>query len=175
MITSPELVALSRSSVSDCVAAGGYQTQADHADAAPPPAPTLTIRPWVDPIVDRLGHDPRSPYVEEFWLGILGPSTTWLLRRLAAGLEASPIGFDLDLAETATLLGLGAKGGRHSPFMRSLARCVSFDLAAIASEGVLAVRRRIPPLTNRQVLRLPASSQALHRAWAAIDPAKLHP
>ena len=36
----------------------------------------LQIRPWPDPVIDTVGHDPRSHYVEEFWLGILGPSTT---------------------------------------------------------------------------------------------------
>ena len=133
----------------------------------PPPAPTtdtLTIRPWPDEVIDALGHDPRSHYVETYWLGILGPSTTWLLRRLVAGLEASPAGFDLPLAETARRLGLGDKGGRHSPFMRSLTRLVQFDLAQSQGEPVLAVRRKVPPLNRRQVMRLPASLQAEHQA-----------
>ena len=41
-----------------------------------PAAETLTIRPWPDPVIDSLGHDPRSHYVETYWLGILGPSTS---------------------------------------------------------------------------------------------------
>ena len=114
--------------------------------------------------IDALGHDPRSHYVETYWLGILGPSTTWLLRRLVAGLEASPSGFDLPLAETARRLGLGDKGGRHSPFMRSLTRLVQFDLAQSQGDPVLAVRRKVPPLNRRQVMRLPASLQAEHQA-----------
>ena len=39
----------------------------------------LHISVWADPLIDRLGHDPRSTYVEQFWLGILGPRTVWLL------------------------------------------------------------------------------------------------
>jgi hypothetical protein len=35
----------------------------------------LHIRPWSDDLVDKLGFDPRSSYVEDFWLGILGPSS----------------------------------------------------------------------------------------------------
>jgi hypothetical protein len=31
----------------------------------------LRIRPWSDDVVDKLGFDPRSSYVEEFWLEIL--------------------------------------------------------------------------------------------------------
>jgi hypothetical protein len=129
-----------------------------------PPA-TLPIRPWPDGVIDALGHDPRSVYVERFWLGILGPSTTWLLRRLATGLEASPAGFDLPLADTARALGLGDQGGRHSPFMRALARCCKFDLAEARPDGALAVRRKLPPLNRRQVTRLPAPLQDEHRKW----------
>src|SRR5690349_3340775 len=87
------------------------------------PADSLTIRPWPDAVIDTVGIDPRSSYVETFWLGVLGPSTTWLLRRLVNGLEASPAGYDLDLTDTARQLGLGDKGGRHSPFVRALTRC----------------------------------------------------
>ena len=128
---------------------------------------TLTIRPWPDDVIDLLGHDPRSRYVETYWLGILGPSTTWLLRRLVHGLEASPSGYELPLGETASCLGLGNKGGRHSPFMRSLTRLVQFDLAHYQgnANGVLAVRRKVPPLNRRQVQRLPASLQEAHQAW----------
>jgi hypothetical protein len=36
----------------------------------------LQIRPWPDEVVDNLGFDPRSSCVEDFWLGILGPSST---------------------------------------------------------------------------------------------------
>jgi len=129
------------------------------------PVTFLPVRPWPDPVIDALGHDPRSTYVEMFWLGILGPSTTWLLRRLAAGLDASPTGFDLDLADTAAALGLGSRGGRHSPFMRALGRCCQFDLAVAAPDGTMAVRRMVPPLNRRQVLRLPPSLLAAHQAW----------
>src|SRR5207248_678370 len=108
-----------------------------------PEAPTsmLTVRPWPDPVIDAVGHDPRSHYVEEFWLGILGPSTTWLLRRVAAGLEANPSGFTMTLADTATALGLGSKGGRHSPFMRALGRVCQFDLALAHESAAWAWRK----------------------------------
>ena len=65
------------------------------------PTDRLHIRPWTDPVIDRLGHDPRSAYVETYWPGILGPSACWLLRRLADGMDAGPDGFDLDLPDTA--------------------------------------------------------------------------
>jgi hypothetical protein len=56
----------------------------------------VRITPWIDPLVDRRGHDPRSSYVEQFWLGTLGPTATWLVRRLVAGFDSHPGGYDLD-------------------------------------------------------------------------------
>jgi hypothetical protein len=126
---------------------------------------SLTIRPWADEVVDALGFDPRSPYVERFWLGILGPSTTWLLRRTAAGFDASPDGFELPLAETARALGLGDRGGRHSPFLRSVNRTIQFGMAMVTGPSELCVRRRIPPLARRQLDRLSPDLQAAHQRW----------
>lgn len=144
---------------------------ADHFCAEPA---TLAIEAWPDPVIDALGHDPRSLYVETYWLGTLGPSTTWLLRRLAAGLESEPGGFELDLAETARCLGLGDRGGRHSPFRRAIERLVQFDMAHRRGSQALAVRRKLPPLNRRQVGRLPSSLQAAHLALQEAE-AKLPP
>lgn len=133
-----------------------------------PATGTLRVEPWPDAVIDALGHDPRSTYVETFWLGTLGPSTTWLLRRVAYGLEASPTGFDLDLSVCARELGLGDKGGRHSVFARSLGRLAQFDVARWSpSEALLQVRRWLPPLTRHQVARLPTALQARHNEWQA--------
>src|ERR1700748_3730179 len=109
---------------------------------------TLTIRPWADDVIDSLGYDPRAPYVERFWLGVLGPSTTWLLRRIDAGFDGDPEGFEMSLGETAQALGLGDRGGRHSPFLRTVNRMIQFELAQVitAGAGELAGRRRPPPL-----------------------------
>lgn len=131
------------------------------------PSETLSITAWPDDVIDRVGFDPRSAYVEQFWLGILGPSTTWLLRRLAAAFEAHPDGFELPLAETARALGLGDRGGRHSPFLRSVNRLILFELAQPTAPDELTVRRRLPPLNRRQLSRLDADRQAAHEAWQA--------
>jgi hypothetical protein len=49
-----------------------------HAREIPATVPTLQILPWADPVIDQVGYDPRSRYVERFWLGILGPLTRQL-------------------------------------------------------------------------------------------------
>ena len=76
------------------------------------PLPTVVrVTPWDDPLVDRRGHDPRSAYVEQFWLSVLGPTATWLLRRLVAGFDHHPDGYELDVAGTARALGLSVTQG----------------------------------------------------------------
>jgi hypothetical protein len=137
------------------------------------PTPTIDVEPWTDPVIDQLGHDPRSPYVEKFWLAILGPSTVWLLRRLAEELDRQPQGFTLDVAETAQALGVGMRGGRNSPFMRSLERSCRFGAARFVAAETLAVRRKLPPLNRPQVQRLPVTLQEEHQTWIEKLPA--HP
>ena len=132
------------------------------------PLASLTVRPWADPVIDAVGHDVRSPYVERFWLGLLGPSSTWLLRRLVAGLDDSPEGYELDLALTATEIGLGARSGKHSPFLRSIDRCCRFGAAHQVDATTLRVRRKLPPLTRIQLARLPAALQAAHETWTDL-------
>lgn len=132
------------------------------------PVPVLQVRPWADPVIDELGFELRSAYVERFWLATLGPSTTFLLRRLADRFDIDPDGFDLDLADTASRLGLAARGGRHSPFNRALERTTKFGLAR-RHGTTLEVRRRVPPLTLAQLGRLPRALQDEHAAWQAAS------
>lgn len=137
----------------------------DRADPTFPEA-TLEVCWWPDPVLDRLGHDPRSSYVERFWLPVLGPSCLLLVRRAAAELERHPAGFTLETTVWARELGIGMKGGRHGPFWRALERASRFG-ATRRNGSRLAVRRRLAPLTARQVARLPPTLQADHDRWEA--------
>jgi hypothetical protein len=116
-------------------------------------------------VIDTLGHDPRSPYPERFWLPTLGPTAFLLLRHIAYRFDDAPEGFTLDLAETSRCLGLGERHGPNSPMARSLGRIVQFDLAAPHDDETLAVRRSVPPINRRHVRRLPPSAQEKHDAW----------
>lgn len=130
----------------------------------------ICVEPWPDPVIDQLGHDPRSPYVERFWLGILGPSTLWLLRRLAYEFDDHPEGFALDIDETAKALGVGMRGGRNSPFVRSLERGTHFGVARFHGTTTYLVRRKLPPLSLRQIGRLPETLRAEHADWVTANP-----
>ncbi|MFM7685810.1 MAG: hypothetical protein ACKPDI_07795 [Actinomycetota bacterium] len=130
-----------------------------------PTEPTLVVLPWHDPVVDSIGHDARSTYVELFWLNVLGPSATWALRRLVAGLDRYPLGYELDLAEMAQELGLSYSTATSGTFLKALQRCILFGASQPVADG-LAVRRRLPPVATRHLVRMPEHLQHLHRAWA---------
>jgi len=134
-------------------------------DVIEPIPANATIRPWVDPIVDRRGHDPRSAYVERYWLSVIGPTATWIMRRFAEGFDAAPDGFSVDLDHTATSMGLSFKNGASSPFGRALHRCVMFGLAQPRPDG-FTVRRRMPTVAQRHLKRLPIDVQNDHADWA---------
>ncbi|GIU83779.1 MAG: hypothetical protein KatS3mg008_0554 [Acidimicrobiales bacterium] len=129
--------------------------------------PTITVIPWPDPVVEELGHDPRSWYVERFWLPVLGPSTVLLLRLLNDELDDHPDGTELEAVEVAGALGLSwhENVGKNSPFVRTLLRSCQFGFTRICGEGTLAVRRAVPDLPRRHLRRLPTGLQKMHAEW----------
>ncbi len=131
--------------------------------SAPVPfGPVITVSAWLDPVVDDLGFDPTSSYVEYLWLPRTGPSATWCYRRLTAGLRPADQPYQLELAFLAQALGLGVGTARNSPIQRTLQRLVTFGLALQISESELAVRRRAPWLTLASVNRLDPRLRRVH-------------
>lgn len=128
----------------------------------------IVVVRWSDPLVQRIGHDALGTYVEIFWLGILGPTATWLLRRLAVVAVAHPDGHRLDARDTATALGLGGDVGRAAAFNRALQRLVMFGLARHV-DGAIAIRTVVPPLSMRHLSRLPERLQSAHALWNDDD------
>ncbi len=150
----------------EAVARGGNRTGGAGDRVASPVLRMLRVVFWEETPGTPGGVDPRSRYVEHFWLPLLGPSATWLLRRLREGLDHAPDGYLLDLDETARSLGLGGSGGRHSPFRRAIARCVRYEMAKQRDIETLAVARHVPLVHGRYLERLPVSLQARH---ASLD------
>lgn len=139
--------------------------------AASEPLRVLLARPWDDPSLRRRGHDPRSAYVERFWVAILGPSAVWFLRLLAREFDELAPGEDLrlDLDSTARRLGLQHRGGRTSSFMRTIDRCAMFHLAQFADDAVLMVRRLLPPVPRRLHDRMPQELRNEVGRWSRTD------
>ena len=126
--------------------------------------PTLKLVPLPDPVVERLGHRPGSPYVEFVWLGILGPSTTFAWQRLARQVTAISSS-SLDVVDFSVSLGLGEGLGRNAMMSRTLARLVAFD-AARRHGDTLAVRLALPDLPARRLSRLSHSARLAHERFA---------
>jgi hypothetical protein len=127
---------------------------------------TVMVVPWHDPVVDAVGYDVRSNYVELFWLNVLGPTATWTLRRLVSGLDRYPLGYELDLGETASMLGLAYSAGTSNSFATGAAAVRAVRHVA-GRAGRRAGRapdefRRWPP---RHLTRMPPGLQAMHQQW----------
>lgn len=133
----------------------------------PPVVVSLEVVAWNDAVLASQGYDPRSEYVERFWLGLIGPSATWLMRRLARGLDSLPDGFRIDLAETSKALGLGQATGPNSSVQRTINRLCQFGLSQRIGPNRLSVRQHLPPLTRRQLDRLPDAVQNAHDEWSS--------
>ncbi len=139
----------------------GRPGRIDHTKLPVPVSGSIHVAAWPDPYLATHGHDVRSSYVELFWLSVLGPSATMLLRRLASVLDQFPDGYRLPIADTARSLGLGVPTTRNSPFVRALHRCAIFRVVRFEGSQV-QVRRQLPTLHQRQVDRLPTSLRVAH-------------
>jgi hypothetical protein len=109
-------------------------------------------------------HSVMSRYVERYVLPMIGPTATIVLRRLGNP-AASPSGSIVDLDELSVSLGLGTVAGRHATLRRAIHRLVVWRLATVEQRPeceVLAVRTRVPRLTDWEVRRLPPALRVEH-------------
>jgi hypothetical protein len=115
-----------------------------------------------DPRVQRIGFDLTDPYVEQCWSAVVGPSSTLLLRRLPA-LWVARLPAEIGASELSQSLGLGVGVGEHSRLVNTLERLARFGLARPAPDGAgLDVFRQVPPLSPRQLTRMPEWTRDTH-------------
>ena len=97
----------------------------------------LTVRAWS---TDRgVALFPvQHEYVEMLWLPVIGPSSTWLLRRLGSWALAFPDGVSVVLPELSESLGLGWTAGVHSSLQRSMVKSISSLISMFF--GILPLR-----------------------------------
>ena len=86
------------------------------------------------------------------------------MRYVAQEFDNSPDGFELSVAPIALQLGISPKAGPRGGLYRTLHRLVMFRLASEGHAGY-AIRRRLPPLNNAQLRRLPAHLQHSHTSY----------
>lgn len=124
---------------------------------------SLEVLPLVDELVESRGFGPRSMYTEMCWLPVMGPTATWLYRRLGSWAEYHPDGVQVGLVDLSLGLGLGEGIGSHSKLAKAFERLERFD-AAKWSGNQLLVRRALAPLPQRYVQRLSYTAHAFHQA-----------
>jgi len=115
--------------------------------------------------VRRHGHRVDSRYVEVFWLPVLGPSATWLIRRIA--LEAKLAGRQiLELSHQAMSESIGLQGRPDQAsrsWFRTLNRLQRFGVIGELDAGIIRFPTHLPDLSGPQLQRLPADLQRRHR------------
>ena len=116
------------------------------------PRPAGAGRPVVFPV--------QHQYLEMLWLPVLGPSATWMLRRLSAWASAWPDGTAVVLPELSEALGLGWACGPSSSIQRTTRRLVRFGLADWSD--VLAVATMVPPVPDSLLLRMSSGLVRAH-------------
>ncbi len=135
----------------------------DEASRMPSTPERFVAYRWRDPVVESLGFPVQHLYTETILLPVLGPSATWCLRRLGAWATACPDGVEVDSAQLASDLGLGAQLAKNSKITRTLDRLSKFDMVSWNS-GDLAVRTHVAPVPERQLVRLSPALQRLHQS-----------
>lgn len=111
--------------------------------------------------VRRAGFPLDHPYLEQCWTGVIGPSSVLLLRRCTSlWRESMPV--QLATAELGAHLGLGKGSGRNSPIWHTVERLLRFRFAAMPQAGELHVYTEVPPVSARQMERLPAWCRREH-------------
>ena len=123
----------------------------------------LQITEWTDQSLETRDYPADSGYVEAFWLPVLGPSATFLFRRLNVLLEAFPEGMTTEMNDLGRELGLGTSDSRNAPLPRAISRLVRFGLARRSATGQLAVRRAAGPLSPHLVGSLHGFLQDAHQ------------
>jgi hypothetical protein len=126
----------------------------------------INVIAWLDPAVERCGFAPHHAYVELLWLPVVGPTAAWAYRRLAELARRRPDGAAVELPELATSIGVRPSTADSAPVQCALRRLTYFGLARWTGRSY-AVRIIVPPLSQRQLDRLPARHQAVHRALLA--------
>jgi len=111
--------------------------------------------------VRHAGFPLDHPYLEQCRAPIIGPTSVLLLRRLPT-LWRQDLSIEVDLAELAHSLGLGRSTSPRGPMRRTLSRIATFGFATPSGDTDLDVYTEAPPLNQRQLDRVPASTSDRH-------------
>lgn len=117
----------------------------------------------------------HHPYIEIVYLPLLGPASVSAARHIDRLIRSARGPTTVDTAVLAAELGLRAAGrdpiGTRAPLRRCLDRLAHAHVAHWLGATDLGLLQKLPPVSARALLRLPASAQAAHkRLLAEISP-----
>lgn len=147
-----------------------YRHIARTAEFVLPSSGILRVSRWRQSSIEPNCELPECRYLEQFWLGILGPTSTWLARHLARMVLTLPeacaafrdsdggrdIEYSVDIAELGARLGVSAEPLHNSVLSRAFKRLVMFNFAAPSSSdsSALVVRTQTTQVPDRLVARM---------------------
>ena len=130
-----------------------------------------------NPVLETLGHDPRSPAAEAGWLNRLGPAAMCAHRRIVSLLEVVGDGHAVPLAGLAADLGLPGGTGQNTKIIRTLDRLARYGIATPRADS-LAVALALPPTRRlRQRLEdtlIPPATELPPRGACGLRPVAEH-
>jgi hypothetical protein len=132
----------------------------------------LSFEPWADPDIDQYDSKPNGTYSRLAWLPIIGPSSWLIWGTLAAQLRREPR-LDWELTALAEAHGISRGAGQHGMVRRSLHRLNQFRLLDTLEDTEHLVRLTAPPVSERQLQRLPSFVAELHRQTFAQVPRRM--
>jgi len=106
-----------------------------------------------------------DPYVETFWLKVLGPTATLLTNYLSMNSITNRNAFKADLSELSFELGTGVRSGKQSPVSKQLKRLVQNEIIFQISENEFLVPKCISPMKVMQLSKLDNQNRIRHEVW----------
>lgn len=123
---------------------------------------------WPIERLDAPCYAADSVYVETFWLPSLGPSSTWLLRKLAAGLQGRDE-LTVLMSDLARHIGLSPTLSVNGPVVKTMKRLERLKMIRAIGPSQWKVRCTLPGLPLASLAHLPPALQALHELWLATE------
>ncbi len=106
-----------------------------------------------------------DPYIETFWLKILGPTATLLTNYLVLRSMTSKNEYRMALSNLSFQLGTGLRSGKQSPVFKQLRRLCENELLYQISENEFLVPKSIKPLSQHQLRRFEGQLRVEHDDW----------
>ena len=121
----------------------------------------IPIQPNNNSTVSFLAND---PYIDKFWLPILGPTAALLLHELMSKALIKNDPFHSTIGELSTCIGVGNREGNASPIAKNLKRLCDFGLISKYNE-LFYVPTNIEQMPEDKLRKLSYTLQSDHKRW----------